>query len=902
MSDLSRQIRQLFDLCIDLPTKEQVAFIQAADFPQTVKQKVLRLLKHQNSDLDISGQLLDAVKSGLRIEDLKKGDVLNEFELIKLIGRGGQGDVWLARRVDGQFEQQVAVKILKPIYQQREEQRFLAERSLLAQLSHPHIAQLISGGHYADKRHYMVLEWVDGSDLLAYAQQHSLALKKRLRLFMQVCEAVAYAHQNGIIHRDIKPSNVMVDKNGVVKLLDFGVAKSKDINITETQHDQMLTMAYASPEQLKGEKVSTVTDVYSLGLLLYELLTGQKAHAVDNTSPAELIDSITSQMPTSPSERLNQGVHRVLNTKIDKELDYLVLMALRKEPERRYQTVNAMLQDLKNYLDHKPLIAGGDSWWYRSKKFLLRNPVATTMGILLLVAMVFLQVSLVDFNRQLSEQRDQALSAQVEAERQAELANQTRDFLLNILEAASPLGNQGKDIRLDDVLAIGEKQIINSLNNEPEVKTELLKTFGSIQHNLGHYQNAIDYYQNAYELALSQDMFDQAILSQAQMALNAAWLSEYELAKKHLKIGDELLPMINDTQQKAWYQIIKSTVITEIGEQEAGLTLAQQVLKSVQIADIEDPELLGRIHNELGVSYSRIDNLKSYQHHRQALQLARQVFGDYYPKTYDRMINTATSLQRIERYREADLLFAEAQKVGQLIYPEGHPSLGRFIAERAVHFHDRGAFDQALKLYQQALDLTIQNSGKNSEEYAVRLNNLGYLYEDLGEYQKAIGMYRESIQIRKKLLGEDSLSVASARSNLARVLAKDKQFEQASVISDLVMPVYEAHERGNFYNEVTLWAIKIHQSHANKCQSVLSDMQPFLQKLTEQSDGSWRRLGAEFWLGQAFYQCGRFDLAKTLLESVLRINDKVYLADSYGHKMIQSKAKQLLADIDGRSV
>ena len=276
MSDLSRQIRQLFDLCIDLPTKEQVAFIQAADFPQTVKQKVLRLLKHQNSDLDISGQLLDAVKSGLRIEDLKKGDVLNEFELIKLIGRGGQGDVWLARRVDGQFEQQVAVKILKPIYQQREEQRFLAERSLLAQLSHPHIAQLISGGHYADKRHYMVLEWVDGSDLLAYAQQHSLALKKRLRLFMQVCEAVAYAHQNGIIHRDIKPSNVMVDKNGVVKLLDFGVAKSKDINITETQHDQMLTMAYASPEQLKGEKVSTVTDVYSLGLLLYELLTGQR--------------------------------------------------------------------------------------------------------------------------------------------------------------------------------------------------------------------------------------------------------------------------------------------------------------------------------------------------------------------------------------------------------------------------------------------------------------------------------------------------------------------------------------------------------------------------------------------------------------------------------------------------
>lgn len=897
MSDLSRQIRQLFDLCIDLPTKEQVAFIQAADFPQTVKQKVLRLLKHQNSDLDISGQLLDAVKSGLRIEDLKKGDVLNEFELIKLIGRGGQGDVWLARRVDGQFEQQVAVKILKPIYQQREEQRFLAERSLLAQLSHPHIAQLISGGQYADKRHYMVLEWVDGSDLLAYAQQHSLALKKRLRLFIQVCEAVAYAHQNGIIHRDIKPSNVMVDKNGVVKLLDFGVAKSKDINITETQHDQMLTMAYASPEQLKGEKVSTVTDVYSLGLLLYELLTGQKAHAVDNTSPAELIDSITSQMPTSPSERLNQGVHRVLNTKIDKELDYLVLMALRKEPERRYQTVNAMLQDLKNYLDHKPLMAGGDSWWYRSKKFLLRNPVATAMSVLLLTAVVLLQISLVNFNRQLSVQRDQALSAQAEAERQAELANQTRDFLLNILKAASPLGAQGKDIRLDDVLAIGEKQIMNSLMDQPVLKSELLQTFASIQHNLGHYDNAYDFYQQSYQLAMDNQLFYQAIFAQVKMALNAAWLDDGQQALQHLQQGDELLPQIKDIEQKAWYEIEKATVLTDIGQRQQGLLLAQSVLQTVTDAGIDEAKLLGRIHNELGVSYGDIDHEKSYQHHQQGLQLARQVYGDKYPKTYERLINTATSLQRIERYDEADQLFIEAQQTGELLYPEGHPSLARFIAERAVHYHDRGAFNQALPLYQQALELAAKNAGKLSKDYAIRLNNLGYLYEDLGRYQEAQAMYRESIHIRQALMGEDSISVASARGNLARTLAKDAQYEEARALSELVLPVYEAHGRDNFYNQVTLWAIKIQQSKSDNCQLIVKDMQPFLQNLTQQSDKSWRRLGAEFWLAQAFYQCQRFDVAKTLLKSVLRINDNVYLADSYGHEMIKNKATALLNKI-----
>ena len=265
MTEIGKQVKTLFDLCTQLQDEQQVEFIQSSDFPETVKHKVLRLLKNQNKDIDISDLLIDAVKRELAIEDLKAGDLFNEFQLIKPIGHGGQGDVWLAKRVDGQFEQQVAIKILKPIYKELEEQRFLAERSLLAQLSHPHIAQLITGGKYSDDRHYMVLEWVDGTDIIDYARQKQLTLKQRLRLFMQVCEAVSYAHQNGIIHRDIKPSNVMVDQNGVVKLLDFGVAKTKNLNLTKTQHEQMLTMAYASPEQIKGEKVSTVSDVYSLG-------------------------------------------------------------------------------------------------------------------------------------------------------------------------------------------------------------------------------------------------------------------------------------------------------------------------------------------------------------------------------------------------------------------------------------------------------------------------------------------------------------------------------------------------------------------------------------------------------------------------------------------------------------
>ncbi|MCX7544394.1 serine/threonine-protein kinase [Marinicella gelatinilytica] len=893
MSNIGPQVKALFDQCLGYPEQQQMAFVAASDYPEAVKQKVLALLKHQNTDINISELILDAVKNKLVIEDLKAGDQFNEYELVKRIGQGGQGDVWLAKRVDGQFEQQVAIKILKPIYQQKEEQRFLAERALLAQLSHPNIAQLITGGMYSDDRHYMVLEWIDGTDVIAYTKQNKLSLKQRLRLFIQICEAVAYAHQNGIIHRDIKPSNVLVDNNAVAKLLDFGVAKSKNVNLTETQHDQMLTMAYASPEQLKGDKVSTISDVYSLGLLLYELLTNQPAHQINNSSPAQLIESVTTQMPMAPSERLANDEKKSLSTKIDKELDYLVLMALRKEPERRYQTVNDLKQDVINYLDHKPLMAGGDSWWYRSKKFLLRNPLATAMAILLLAAVLFLQISLVNFNRQLAVQRDQAVTAQTQAEHQAELANKTRDFLLNILEAASPLGTKGQDIKLQDVLAIGEKQIVHSLNNKPETKTELLKTFGSIQHNLGDYSAAYSYYESAYDLAKTHDFFEKAMMAQVKMALNAAWMSDYELARKNLNEGDKLLAKVNTFEQIAWYQIEKVTVVTEIGQREEGLALAKEVLAEVKQAGVTDPELMGRIHHELGICYIQYDNEQSHLHLSQALQLARQVFGDFHPKTYQRMLSTASALQRLERFEEADQLFINAQQIAERLFPEGHPSLGQFIAERAVHFHDRGAFMKALAMYQKALDMAAKK-GKMSENYAIRLNNLGYLYEDLGRYEEAVNMYRESIEIRQHLLGEDSFSVASARSNLARVLAKLDYLKEAETLSHQFMPVYSAHERDNFYNEVTLWVIKIKQSMDDNCQQVVKDMQPFLQRLANQSNKSWRRLGAEFWLAQSFYQCHRYDLAKTLSQSVLSLNDTIYLFDSYGHKLIKDKTEVML--------
>lgn len=898
MSDTGRQIKELFEKCLDVPPEKQAKVIAASDYSAEVKEKVGSLLKQQHKELDLSAVMLDAVKDKLAFVDLKPGDLFNEYELIKPIGRGGQGEVWLAKRADGQFEQKVAIKILKPIHQPKEEQRFLAERSLLAQLSHPNIAPLISGGKYSDDRLYMVLEWVDGSDIITYVKDQDLNLEQRLRLFIQICEAVKFAHQSGIIHRDIKPSNVLVNPSGVVKLLDFGVAKSKDLDLTETQHEQMLTMAYASPEQIKGEKVSTVTDVYALGLLLYELLTLQRALSIENNSPVDVIQQITRQLPPVPSQQVPANPANKLSTKIDKELDNLVMMALRKEPERRYQTVENFSQDIKNYLDHKPLQASGDSRLYKLKKMMLRNPVGTAMGFLVLLALVAFQFVLVNFNQQLSQQRDQALQAQQQAETQALIANQTKDFLITLLKSASPLGSGGKDIVLSDVLALGERQIINGLDEQAFLKTALLETLASIQHNLGDYKKAYNYYLKTLELATNNGYYEQALLAEAQLALNAAWMDQFDLSLEHLAAGDKLLAQVEAVPSKIWYAIIKSTCLTEIDHRQEGLEWANKALQMTQQASIDDPQLLGRIHNELGVSYGGDNNFLALEHHQKALKYGIQVYGKMHPKTYTRILNNAMAYQRLERYDEANKMLQEAEIIGESLYPKNHPHLGSLAAERAVYLHDRGAFQEALPKYQNALEIAAINEGKESSEYAVRLNNLAYLYEDLGRYQEAEQAYRDSIQIRLQIWGEDSYSVASARSNLARLLAKQNKLIESQHLSDLLMPVYEAAGRSNFYNQVTLWAIQLQQAMPDKCGLLVADMQPFLTQLNQESAKSWRRLGAQLWLGRLFYNCGESKLAENLLKSVLLLADNIYLPDSQGHQLVTEQARTMLLNLD----
>ncbi len=330
---------------------------------------------------------------------LSPGNRVGAYAVVGELGRGGMGAVFLAERADGAFKKQVAIKILKRGTDTDEVlRRFRAEREILARLDHPNIARLIDAGTTDDGLPYLVMDYVDGKPITKYADEHELSVTERLKLFRVVCSAVSYAHQNLVIHRDIKPSNVFVTKMGEIKLLDFGIAKLlqeagvEQADVTLTVH-RVMTPEYASPEQVKGEPVTTVSDVYSLGVFLYELLTGQRPYKLKQRTPDEITKAICDQEPERPSTAIAKGVGnakvQIPNSKLLRgDLDNIVLKALRKEPQRRYASVDLLSEDIRRHLEGLPVRARKDTPAYRASKFVRRHKLSVAATVLVALALV----------------------------------------------------------------------------------------------------------------------------------------------------------------------------------------------------------------------------------------------------------------------------------------------------------------------------------------------------------------------------------------------------------------------------------------------------------------------------------------------------------------------------------
>src|SRR5262245_24350126 len=432
--------------------------------------------------------------------DAAPGGQFGPYRVVRPLGQGGMGAVWLAERADGLFSRQIALKLVHPsLLGSPAGERFARERAILAGLNHPHITSLLDAGVADNGQPYLAIEYVDGVPLTHWCDQKRCTIRTRIELFQQAMGAVVYAHANLVVHRDLKPTNILVTPDGQVRLLDFGIAKLlRDGEAPETALTQLagraFTPAYASPEQIAGGSVTTASDVYSLGVVLYELLCGVRPYQLERESPGALEQAILSADPVRPSlsditdnvAAARATTPKRLRHTLAGDLDTILGKALKKDPAERYATVEAFAQDLKRSLAGEAVLARPDSAWYRWRKFVARNRLAAA-AVALVVTSLAAGAGVAMW---------EALQARAERTR----AERVKEFIGSIFESANPYVGGKSDVTARDLLKAGEERVERELRDEPAVAAELLSVLSASYHNLGDVDLALASARAAYGL------------------------------------------------------------------------------------------------------------------------------------------------------------------------------------------------------------------------------------------------------------------------------------------------------------------------------------------------------------------------------------------------------------------
>ena len=500
------RVSELFQAAAELPTRERAAFLERECGEDEPLLREVGALLEADAHTGFIKEPISTLPADLLAEEDLAGHQFGAYRVIREIGRGGLGAVYLAARADEQFEKQVAIKIVKRGLDTDDIlRRFRAERQILAQLDHPNIARLLDGGTTEEGLPYFVMEYVQGEPIDAYCERQQLKITERLELFRKVCAAVTYAHQHLIIHRDLKPSNILVTTESEPKLLDFGIAKfllSEDVAVTMTVPAQrVMTPDYASPEQVRGEKITTASDVYSLGVVLYELLSGQKPYRLKTGTSDEMSRAIAEQEPPRPSTAATNRDSKIQDRKsLRGDLDNIVLMAMRKEPERRYASAAALAEDIRRHQDGLPVTARPNTFSYRASKFINRHRAGTVAAALILLAIVAGVIATL-------WQAGVARAAQARAEKRF---NDVRTLANSFLFEFSPkIENLPGSMPARQLLVTRALEYLDSLSQESaddlQLQSELAKAYekvGDVQGNpqtanIGNLKGALASYKKA---------------------------------------------------------------------------------------------------------------------------------------------------------------------------------------------------------------------------------------------------------------------------------------------------------------------------------------------------------------------------------------------------------------------
>ncbi|MEP6938122.1 MAG: serine/threonine-protein kinase [Rudaea sp.] len=673
--------------------------------------------------------------------------LIGSWRVVRELGLGGMGVVLLVDRADGQFEQRAALKLIRRgLDNEVVAARFLRERQILARLSHPNIARLLDGGLASDGRPYLVMEYVDGTPLLDYCARHRLGLRARVELGLQVCAALQFAHRQLIVHLDVKPSNVLVTEGGEVKLLDFGIAKLLGAEVLGAlkepgpAKDRALTPAYAAPEQLQGEPVSTATDVYSMGCLLYEMLTGVRANDLSLSDQAgEHADRADRERPSAGDPHNGDTTRAPIPRHLLRgDLDLILCKTLQREPERRYFTIEALAQDLRSHLRGMPIAAHRDGALYRLGKFVTRHRVGVafatlSFGILLATTAFAMWET--------SRAREQARRAQI-----------VSDFLVGIFRVADPRGTPG-GLRLSakDVLDSATKRLETELDQYPQLASSFAEVLGKIYQELGENDRAIVLLQRSLELNSDRSQNDAAygdtlaLLGRAQYEKGdyaAALRSAQQAIDTHRRQGKTSSPMIaNDLALQG-----------EIARRQGDFARAERLLKealAMSHATLVAP------HTQIAAQLNQLAALYSDMHRlpdgmmltEEALRMFRNLYGENHLDVAENLVNLAVFRMQSDRIAESLPLFDEAIAICRRLLPPDHPMLADALAGRARAFDRLGRYREAEPLYLEALGMQRRLLGNQHPALAATLNNLSVLRFHEDDYAGTIDFSRQAMAI-----------------------------------------------------------------------------------------------------------------------------------------------------------
>ena len=808
MSGLGRErwqaVSPYLERALEMDRHERAAWLEALRAQDPTLAADLRALLEERTALSQEGFLegrppLPSPSASLG------GQTMGAYTLVSIIGQGGMGSVWLARRSDGRFQGRAAVKLLNAsLVGHASEERFKREGSILARLTHPHIAHLVDAGVSPTGQPYLVLEYVEGEQIDRYCDAKALDIEARIRLFLDVLAAVADAHANLIVHRDIKPSNVLVATDGQVKLLDFGIAKlieaetAGEATALTREGGRALTPEYAAPEQVTGGPITVATDVYALGALLYLLLSGHHPAGEARRSPAELLRAIMEDEPLRLSDA---AVDPKARRQLEGDLDTIVAKALKKQPQERYVSVTALADDLKRYLDHEPISARPDTLAYRAAKFVHRNRAPVALGTLAIMA---LAGGLVGTVSQAWRARAQA----ARADEEARAASEQRDFALRQLSRAEAINDlngfllsdaapSGKPFTAGELLARAER-IVDRQKESDENRVEILLAIGRQYHSQDEYGRAREVLAKAYDLAAK--LPDRATRAKAACAFASiiALSGESERAEKLFQEAQNELPHQPQFTLDRIYCLQRgSEVAGDDGDPQVSLERIQAAQSLVK--ELQPPSALMdlRVTMDLAGAYAMAGrhHEASAAYEQASAELA--AFGRGDTETASTLFNNwGISLRALGRTLEAERAFRRSVQISspdgtaQNMPPMPVINLARILRE--LH-----RLPEAAKFAELAY-AKAQRAGNEvviSQSLTVRAD----IYRELGDLDRAASMISELEPRVKRLLPPGHIAFASLASEHSLLAQARGDARSALADADRALAIAEAGKQGHDY-------------------------------------------------------------------------------------------------------